>query len=274
MSQDDIDSTKAPLLDHLIELRRRLIYSFIAVLFAFVFCFVFAEEIFNFLLIPYERADEVVRASRGMSESEGQDISLIFTAPQEYFFTQIKLALFGALFLAFPIIASQIWMFTAPGLYKNERGAFLPFLLATPVLFVAGAALLYFIVMPLGLQFFLSFEQPGGDGQAAIQLMPRVSEYLSLIMTLIFAFGLCFQLPVLLTLLGRAGLVTADQLKKNRKYAIVAAFTVAALLTPPDPVSQLGLGLPTLLLYELSIFAVRLVEKRHFEGTASEAETS
>ena len=249
--EDDIEASKAPLLDHLIELRQRLVRSIIAIAIAFVVCFYFADDIFNLLIIPYERAAGTER-----------DIKLIFTAPQEYFFTQMKLALFGAMFLAFPIIANQIYKFVAPGLYRHERRAFLPYLVATPILFAMGAALVYFIVMPLALGFFLSLEQGPGEGRAVIELLPKVNEYLGLIMTLLFAFGLVFQLPVVLTLLARAGLVDADGLKRRRKYAVVLAFVAAAVLTPPDPISQLGLAVPTLLLYELSIQAVRLVEKR------------
>lgn len=263
MSEHDIDSSRAPLLDHLIELRQRLLYSVIAIAIAFVICFYFADEIFNVLLIPFEQA-----------AGDKPELKLIFTAPQEYFFTQLKLALFGALFIAFPVLASQIYMFVAPGLYKNERGAFLPFLLATPILFLMGASLVFFLIMPLALQFFLGMEQQGGEGQAAIELLPRVSEYLGLTMTLIFAFGLCFQLPVLMTLLGRAGLVTSQQLRKGRKYAVVAVFAVAAVLTPPDIISQVGLGVPTLLLYEISILSVALIEKKRREAAEeSEAES-
>lgn len=255
MTEHEIDSSRAPLLDHLIELRQRLLYSVIAIAIAFVICFYFADQIFNLLLIPFEQA-----------AGDKPDLKLIFTAPQEYFFTQLKLALFGALFIAFPVLASQIYMFVAPGLYKNERGAFLPFLLATPILFLMGASLVFFLIMPLALQFFLGMEQQGGEGQAAIELLPRVSEYLGLTMTLIFAFGLCFQLPVLMTLLGRAGLVTSQQLRKGRKYAVVAVFAVAAVLTPPDIISQVGLGVPTLLLYEISILSVALIEKKRREA--------
>jgi sec-independent protein translocase protein TatC len=250
MSQDDIEDSKAPLLDHLIELRSRLMRAIIAIFIAFIACFFFASDIFNLLIIPYEKAAGPLR-----------EIKLIYTAPQEYFFTQMKLALFGALFLAFPVIANQIYKFVAPGLYRHERGAFLPFLFATPILFAIGAALVYFLVMPLAMTFFLSMEQQGGPGQASIELLPKVNEYLGLIMTLIFAFGLVFQLPVVLTLLARAGMITAETLTTRRRWAIVIAFIVAAILTPPDPISQISLALPTIALYEISIVAVRYIEK-------------
>jgi sec-independent protein translocase protein TatC len=256
--EDEIEASKAPLIEHLIELRSRLMRAFIAIFIAFVVCFFFASRIFNILVIPYERAAGPLR-----------EIKLIYTAPQEYFFTQMKLALFGALFIAFPVIANQIYKFVAPGLYKNERRAFLPFLVATPILFGLGAMLVYFVVMPLAMKFFLSMEQHGGPGQASIELLPKVNEYLGLIMTLIFAFGLVFQLPVIMTLLARVGIITTETLKGKRKWAIVIAFIVAAVLTPPDPISQISLALPTIALYEISIFAVRFIERSRAAAEAA-----
>jgi len=262
---DEVTQSEAPLMEHLIELRQRLIYSFAAIAVLFVVCFFLAGNIYAILLGPF------VQAVGGNVE----DVGLIYTAPQEAFFTELKVALFGAIFLAFPVLASQIYMFVAPGLYKRERAAFIPYLIATPVLFIIGAALVYYGVMPLAMRFFLSFEQ-AGPGQATIENMTRVSEYLSLTMTLLLAFGLCFQLPVVLTLLARAELITADNLKSWRKYAIVAILTVAAFLTPPEPMTQIGLAVPVFLLYELSIFAVRFVERSRAkrEATASEEDAA
>ena len=257
--EEAIEQSSAPLMDHLIELRQRLIRSLIAVAAVFFIAFVFADEIFNFLVIPYERA-----------AFENQNLKLIYTAPQEYFFAQLRIALFTALFMAFPVIASQIYKFVAPGLYKNERQAFLPFLIATPILFVMGASLVFFIVFPLAMTFFLSMQQSSSEGIAAIELLPKVSEYLSLIMTLIFAFGLVFQMPVVISLLARAGLVSSEGLVTKRKYAVVLTFIAAAVLTPPDPISQIGLAVPTLLLYELSIYATRLIERKRREREAAE----
>ncbi len=248
---DEVEASRAPLLDHLIELRTRLIRALAAVAVAFIACFAFARHIYNVLVVPYAWA-----------AGPGREVKLIYTAPQEYFITQMKVALFGALFVAFPVIAIQIYKFVAPGLYRTERQSFVPYLIATPVLFGIGALVVWGILMPLAMRFFLSLEQPGGEGQAAIELLPKVNEYLSLIMTLILAFGLVFQLPVVLTLLARIGIVTSDMLKKGRRYAIVLAFVAAAVLTPPDVISQFGLALPTLLLYEASILMVRYVERR------------
>lgn len=252
MSEDEVEASKAPLIEHLIELRSRLIKSLIAFFVMFFLSFFFAKQIYNVLLFPYEFA-----------AGPNAEVKLIYTAPQEFLFTQIKLGLFGAAFLSFPVLASQIYMFVAPGLYKNERAAFLPYLIATPFCFLLGASFVYFIAMPLAMQFFLSMQQTGGDGQATISLLPRVSEYLSLIMTLIFAFGITFQMPVVLTILARVGMTNARWLKEKRRYAIVAVFVLAAVLTPPDVISQLALAIPTLLLYEISIWLVQMTEKKY-----------
>jgi sec-independent protein translocase protein TatC len=245
---DEIEASKAPLMDHLIELRQRMIYALIGVGIGFVVCFAFATDIYNLLVLPYVWA-------RG----EGQRIEMIYTAPHEFFFTKLKLALFGAFFLAFPLIALQVYKFVAPGLYKNERQAFRPYLLWTFGLFIAGASVVYFIVMPLAMKFFLSMEQTGG--QVEIHHLARVSEYLSLIMTLIIGFGIMFQLPVVLTLLAQAGIVGAQNLKDFRRYAIVAITAAAGVLSPPDPFSMVAMALPTILLYEASILAVARVER-------------
>jgi sec-independent protein translocase protein TatC len=245
---DEIEASKAPLMDHLIELRQRLIYALIGVGIGFAICFAFATDIYNLLVQPYVWA-------RGAD----QKIEMIYTAPHEFFFTKLKLALFGAFLLAFPLIAMQVYKFVAPGLYKNERQAFRPYLLWTFALFIAGAAVVYFIVMPLAMKFFLSMEQTGG--QVEIHLQARVSEYLSLIMTLIIGFGIMFQLPVVLTLLAQAGIVGAQNLKDFRRYAIVAITAAAGILSPPDPFSMIAMALPTILLYEAAIYAVTRVEK-------------
>jgi sec-independent protein translocase protein TatC len=217
----------------------------------FVIFYLFADNIYNFLVQPYANAVEGEEGRR-----------LIFTALHETFFTYIKVALFAALFISLPFLLIQLWIFVAPGLYKNEKNVVVPYLLATPILFILGSALVYYLIMPLAIKFFLSFESIGGNGALPIQLEAKVNEYLSLIMRLILAFGLCFQLPVALTLMARVGLVSSEGLKKNRKYVIVGIFAIAAILTPPDPISQIGLGIPILLLYELSIIAVSFIEKR------------
>ena len=241
-----------PLLDHLIELRTRLMHSVIAILVLFFISYYFSLEIYDFLVAPL--ADVL--------EEMGGERRLIFTALHEAFFTYIKVAFFAALFLAFPFIAIQVWMFIAPGLYKNEKKAFAPFLIATPILFFMGGALVYYLIFPLAWSFFLSFESVGGAGALPIQLEAKVDQYLSLVMRLIFAFGLCFELPVVMTLLGRVGMVTSKGMKEKRKYAIVLAFVAAAILTPPDVISQIGLALPTMVLYEISIISVKIVEKK------------
>ena len=247
---DEVERSRAPLLSHLIELRKRLIISFIAFGGCFVIGYAFAKDIYAFLAQP------LASALKGHTNPH-----LIYTALQETFFTYVHVGMFAAICLAFPIIAAQIYMFVAPGLYRNERRAFLPFLFATPVLFIAGAALVYYGIMPLVYRFFLSFEVPPGAGRLPIELVPKVNEYLETTMTFIFAFGLCFQLPVVLTLLARVGLVTVSFLRKHRKYAILAIFCVAAILTPPDALSMCSLALPLMLLYEISIWSCVLVER-------------
>jgi len=252
---DDIDGSKMPLMAHLLELRTRLMWSVLALVVLFFICFYFSHQIYAFLVQPL--AD--------VMHETGRDRRMIYTALQEAFFTYVKVAMFAALFIGFPIIASQVWMFVAPGLYKHEKRAFLPFLIATPILFFMGGALVYYYVLPTAWKFFISFESAGGPNSLPIELDAKVNEYLSLVMRLIFAFGICFELPVVLTLLARAGLVSSKGLAQKRKYAIVCSFIAAAVLTPPDPISQIGLAMPTILLYEISIVCARFVEKQRRE---------
>ncbi len=256
------DASKMPLLDHLVELRSRLLKSVLGLLAAFLVSFFFAEELYSFLTDPLASILTERRVNPRM----------IFTALTEVFFTYVKVAFFAAAFVSCPIFLTQIWMFVAPGLYKKEKSTLAPFLIASPVLFFIGGALVYYVIFPLAANFLISFEVPGGEGALAIELEAKVSEYLSLIMKLIFAFGLCFQLPVLMTLMARVGLATSKGMAAKRKYAIVAIVAVAAVLTPPDPISQISLAVPIILLYEVSIFMAKMVEKKRRETEGYEEE--
>ncbi|MDC0472948.1 twin-arginine translocase subunit TatC [Pelagibacteraceae bacterium] len=246
------NSQTGSFISHLSELRTRLVKSFVFLIITFVICYVFSSNIYSFLVQPYATA--IIESNL--------DRRLIFTALHEAFLTYVKVAFFAAFFITSPIFLTQIWKFVAPGLYKNEKKALLPYLIATPLLFILGGMLVYYLIMPLAIKFFLGFESAGAINSIPIQLEAKVNEYLSLIMRLIFAFGISFQLPVVLSLLARIGIVDVNYLKKRRKYVVVIIFAIAAVLTPPDPITQIGLALPLLILYELSIVVVKIIEKK------------
>jgi len=261
---EDPDSHTMPLLDHLMELRQRLLYSAIALIVTFAASMYFAANILDFLMRPLATAMGHVGGTNRM----------IYTGLAENFFTQVKVAFFTAAFITFPIFANQLWMFIAPGLYKHERKAILPFLLASPILFMLGGALVYYLIMPLAFEFFLGFQTTAEETVLPIQLEARIAEYLSLIMTLIFAFGISFQMPVLLVLLARVGIITAEGLVEKRRYAIVAVFVFAGIVTPPDVISQIGLAIPLLLLYEVSIIGARFAQKQREEAWGDDNSTA
>lgn len=253
MSQQDIDASEAPLIEHLIELRTRLIWCVAGFMAAFVVSFFFSSDILHFLVLPFKWGT-------------GQDVSLISIKLLGVFLVKLKIAFFGGLFIGFPLIATQVYRFVAPGLYKHEKAAFLPYLVATPIFFILGASLVYFFLLPVAIHFFTALA-----GTSGVALMPDIEAYLDFVMMLILAFGLCFQLPVILTLLGQIGILSYDQLKSGRKFAIVGVFIVAAVLTPPDPISQVAMAVPLMALYELSVQAVRLIDARRKKREAAEA---
>jgi len=243
--KEALDATRAPLMTHLVELRKRLIWAMASFGVCFVACFAFSTQIFDFLIRPLHVATN----------------HLIYTALTEVFFTQVKIAMFGGACIAFPVIAWQLWMFIAPGLYRHEKRAFLPFLLWTPVMFILGAGFVYFVMLPFAIKFFGGYQVPATNGAMGIELQAKVSDYLDFVMTLMFAFGLTFQLPVLLSILGKVGIVTVKALKDMRRYAYVGLFAVAAVFTPPDAISMMSLAVPLVALYEISIFSVMLIER-------------
>lgn len=282
----EIEASRAPLMDHLVELRGRLVVCLVAFGLAFILCFFFAGPIYVFLVKPFAAASALHGAGDGhhvspidlilvtagveaMPATTREAAQLIYTAPLEILFTKMKLAGFGAVFLAFPVLAFQLYRFVAPGLYRNEKGAFLPFLIASPLLFFLGAALVYFVMLPFVMWFSLS-QQISSD-TVAVALLPKVSEYLNLVTALVLAFGLCFQLPVVMTLLGLAGLISSKFMAEGRRYAIVAVVVLAAIVTPPDPISQLMLAIPLVILYEVSIWCVRLIELRRHAADEADA---
>lgn len=285
--EDEIEASRAPLLDHLIELRSRLLVCVIGFVVGFIVCFIFANPIYEFLVKPFAVAAAFREAAgpggavspfdlilgtagfKAIPGVEGQTVDLIFTAPLEFLITKMKMAAFGAVVVTFPLLAWQLYRFVAPGLYRNERGAFLPFLVAAPLLFITGAALVYYVMLPFVMLFSLGQQITGGGVTAS--LLPRVSEYLNLVMALLLAFGLCFQLPVVMTLLGKAGIVSSGAMASGRKYAIVGIAVIAAFVTPPDMISQIMLGVPLIALYEISIWCVRLIERGRDRREAAEA---
>lgn len=286
IDEDEIEASRAPLMDHLIELRNRLLICVIAFAAGFILCFAFSEPIYLFLVKPFAAAQsfyasvgphghvspiDLILGTAGLKalpHIDGQTVNLIYTAPLEILFTKMKLAGFGAVFVAFPVLAWQLYRFVAPGLYRNEKGAFAPFLIAAPLLFLLGAALVYYVMLPFVMWFSLS-QQIIGDGVQA-NLLPKVSDYLNLVTALLLAFGLCFQLPVVMTLLGMAGIISSKVMSAGRRYAIVAVVVVAAVVTPPDPISQLMLAVPLVILYEISIWCVRVIEMRRKKADEAE----
>jgi sec-independent protein translocase protein TatC len=283
---DELEASRAPLMEHLTELRQRMIVMVAAFGLSFVLCFTMAEPIYMWLLHPFEMASRILEAQKITGHNAGPfdlmkvlfglmaapanigELKLIYTAPLEFFFTKVKVGMFGAVVVSFPVIAHQIYAFIAPGLYKRERRAVLPFLMAAPILFSLGALLVYYIILPMVLWFSLS-QQIMGDAGVNVQLLPKVSDYLSLVTTLILAFGLCFQLPVVITLLGLAGIVSSQTLVSFRRFAIFGIVVMAAIVTPPDPISQILLAIPIVLLYEISIICVRMLEWRRPKESAS-----